>query len=425
MQEASCEVPATCSVCGAHEGEPLPHTYEEKVETIASCRYDGRIRYTCTACGHAYTETYSAPKYTAEELYPIVADSVCEIALLNKRGERIGIGTGFVYRANGLIVTNYHVIAPAFAASVTVDGKSYDVQYLAGYDKSKDLAVLKIEAEGLKALPICGLSVPTGSQVYALGSSLGLTATFSRGIVTQGEREIDGVRYLQHDAAISSGNSGGPLLNEYGEVIGINALYIEGGQNLNFSVFAGELQTMSLNGTTTLSDFYYTENDPVAALAEYARAYGSEVGNTLEAMIDMTIDSETMAVYGCSIVYDKEDESVVLAAVVTPISTEPTELKMLYLYLPERQPAYTWAYVNMLASGEDIKGIAGEVKAVEFTEQTEALKSSESEGLGTSAVERFEKEAAYALQYLLDKVGETMAESFGGSVDMLGFDNYA
>ena len=424
MLAATCTTPATCSVCGASDGEPLAHSYESKVETVATCRYDGRIRYTCTECRHSYEETYAAPKYAAEDLYRVVADSVCEITVKNKKGEQIGLGTGFVYRANGLIVTNYHVIEHAYSATVTIGEKTYAAQRLAGYDKDKDIAVLKIVAEGLKPLPVCGLSVPTGTQVYALGSSLGLTATFTRGIITQGEREVGGVRYLQHDAAISPGNSGGPLLNEYGEVIGINALYIEGGQNLNFSVFAGELQTMDLSGDTALTDFYYAENDPVEKLAEYARAYGSEVGTTLEAMIDMTIDAETMAVYGCSVVYDLEDDSVVLAVAVTPITTEATELKMFYLYLPERQPTYTWVYLNMLSSDDNIQGIVGEVKAREFTEETKALKSSESEGLGTLAVERFEEEAAYVLQYLLDTVGELMAESFGGSVDMLGFNNY-
>ena len=424
MTVATCTEAAKCKLCGASDGEKLAHSYEQKVETVASCRYDGRIRYTCTVCRDAYTETYAAPKYTAEELYTLVADSVCELTLYNKRGDQIGLGTGFVYRANGLIVTNYHVIARAYSVTVNVGGKTYVAQRLAGYDKDKDIAVLKVLADDLKPLPICALSVPTGSQVYALGSSLGLTATFSRGIITQSEREFDGVRYLQHDAAISPGNSGGPLLNEYGEVIGINASYIEGGQNLNFSVFAGELQTMNLNGDTTMIDIYYMENDPVAKLAEYARAYGSEIGETLEAMIDMTIDPATMSVYGCSVVYNEAVDEVVLAVAVTPITTEVTELKMFYLYVPERKSTYEWAYLNVLGDADYATGIVGEVTAREFTPSDTALESSDSTGLGTSAIDRFEEEAAYALHYLLDKVDDLMAENFGGSVDMLGFDYY-
>lgn len=425
MQAATCKAPATCSVCGASDGEPLAHSYESKVETIASCRYDGRIRYTCTECRHSYEETYAATKYSAEDLYRVVADSVCEITVKNKKGEQIGLGTGFVYRANGLIVTNYHVIAHAYSATVTLGDKTYVVQRLAGYDKEKDIAVLKIVADGLKPLSVCGLSVPTGTQVYALGSSLGLTATFTRGIITQGERDIDGVRYLQHDAAISPGNSGGPLLNEYGEVIGINARYIDGGQNLNFSVFAGELQTMKTDGNLSLIEFYQKENDPITQLIQYAQTYGTDVGvnGNKEALIDVSVDYDTMMAYGCSITHVAGQETLIPVVAISSADMAGT-VKMFYLYITRDSQTYAWLYIDATDPvNTDFVGVMGEVDARSFTPEVTALESDDSTASYYETI-RYEEEAATALHYLLENLDALMASEFGGSIDMLGFSRY-
>ena len=425
MTVATCTAPAKCALCGASDGEPLAHSYESKVETVASCRYNGRIRYTCTECRHSYTETYAAAKYTAEDLYKHVKDSVCEITVYNKKSEIIGLGTGFVYRANGLIATNYHVIEHGYSVTVKLGNRTYVVQKLVDYDKKKDLAVLKIVEDGLTTLPVCGLSVPTGSQVYAMGSSLGLTATFSRGIITQSEREIDGVRYLQHDAAISPGNSGGPLLNEYGEVIGINARYVEGGQNLNFSIFAGELQTMKLDKDITMAEFYQAENDPITQLIQYARTYGVDTGNNgnMEAFIDMTIDYGTMTAYGCSITHVAGQETLIPVVAISSADAVGT-VKMLYLYITRESQEYDWLYIDATdPTGSDFAYVAGTLRASSFTPETVSLMSSES-SVSYFTTTCYEEEAADALHYLLEQLDALMVAEFGGSIEMLGFSKY-
>ena len=137
-------------------------------------------------------------------------------------------GSGFVISQDGYIVTNYHVIEDASKITVTfVDGKSYDAT-LVGGDEENDIAVLKVDATGL-ATVVIGSSdnLVVGDQVYAIGNPLGeLTYSLTGGYVSALDRNVtmsDGRRmnYIQTDAAINSGNSGGALFDQYGQVVGI------------------------------------------------------------------------------------------------------------------------------------------------------------------------------------------------------------
>lgn len=142
-----------------------------------------------------------------------------------------GYGTGIIIREDGYIVTNNHVVAGSNSVKVTLyDGKEYPAKVL-GTDATTDLAVLKIEATGLKAAALGdsdGLQV--GETVVAIGNPLGsdLAGSVTSGIVSALGREIStngySQKYIQTDAAINPGNSGGALVNIKGEVIGINTL---------------------------------------------------------------------------------------------------------------------------------------------------------------------------------------------------------
>lgn len=142
-------------------------------------------------------------------------------------------GSGFVYSADGYIITNYHVIEDSNSITVSLyDGRSLDAK-IVGYDESNDVAVLKVEAEDLTPV-IVGDSdnLNVGDPVVAIGNPLGeLTFSLTSGAVSALAREItfsDGLvmSLIQTDCAINSGNSGGALFNLYGEVIGItNAKY--------------------------------------------------------------------------------------------------------------------------------------------------------------------------------------------------------
>jgi putative serine protease PepD len=142
-------------------------------------------------------------------------------------------GSGFVYDSSGHIVTNDHVVNTARSISVKFwNGKTYDAQ-LVGNDSSTDLAVIKVEAPDSQLHPLtlgASSKLVVGDPVVAIGSPFGLEETVTSGIVSALHRSIDSLNQgfriidsIQTDAAINHGNSGGPLLNASGQVIGVNA----------------------------------------------------------------------------------------------------------------------------------------------------------------------------------------------------------
>ncbi|GAB5450656.1 MAG: trypsin-like peptidase domain-containing protein [Halioglobus sp.] len=150
-----------------------------------------------------------------------------------------GSGTGFVWSEQGLIVTNYHVVAGAHRLTVTLANRSEHNADIIGVAPEKDLAVLRIAnpPDNLSTLPLGDSSELTvGRKVLAIGNPFGLDTTLTTGIVSAlgreiqapGNRKIRGV--IQTDAAINPGNSGGPLLNSLGQLIGVNtAIYSPSG----------------------------------------------------------------------------------------------------------------------------------------------------------------------------------------------------
>ena len=157
-----------------------------------------------------------------------------------------GNGSGFVVRPDGYIATNYHVVQGATEIKVYLpNGETYDAE-LIGRDTVTDLAILKIKAEGLEYLPIGDSdNLRVGDWVIAIGNALALKGgpTVTIGIVSALGRTIrseegDFYDLIQTDAAINEGNSGGPLLNLSGEVIGINQAILRQGRSLSFAVSA-------------------------------------------------------------------------------------------------------------------------------------------------------------------------------------------
>lgn len=136
-----------------------------------------------------------------------------------------GVGSGFIIESNGLILTNAHVVEGATTIYVTLTDKREFKAKLLGMDKRTDVAVVKIEARDLPRLPLGDSSkVRVGEWVLAIGSPFGLENTVTAGIVSAKSRDTgDYLPFIQTDVAVNPGNSGGPLLNTAGQVIGINS----------------------------------------------------------------------------------------------------------------------------------------------------------------------------------------------------------
>jgi serine protease Do len=161
----------------------------------------------------------------------------------NSRGQRSGLGSGFIVDPSGYVVTNQHVVDGAQTIEVTFsDGRTLTGKVV-GSDPETDLALIKVEASGLPTLPLGRSSeLKVGEPVMAIGNPFGLDHTVTVGIISGTGRVIGAGRYddfLQTDAAINPGNSGGPLINTRGQVIGINsAIVSQGGgfQGVGFAI---------------------------------------------------------------------------------------------------------------------------------------------------------------------------------------------
>jgi serine protease Do len=152
-----------------------------------------------------------------------------------------GVGSGFILSADGLIMTNAHVVEGADELIVTLPDKREFKAKVVGSDKRTDVAVVKIEASGLNAVRIGDVSrLRVGEWVMAIGSPFGLDNTVTAGIVSAKKRDTgDFLPFIQTDVAINPGNSGGPLINMRGEVVGINSqIYSRSGgfQGISFAI---------------------------------------------------------------------------------------------------------------------------------------------------------------------------------------------
>lgn len=364
-QTATCTEPGltqgkACSTCGLvleaqTEVSATGHDYQKEVISSATCAQDGTERFTCSLCGDSYDQSTSLEEYDASEIYEMTGLSVGEIITYDRNGNEYAIGTGFVYKADGQIITNYHVIEDACAAKITINGETYEVEYVLGYDKTIDLAVLKIDGT-FTPLPICYETHAVGKPVYAFGSSRGLTATFSQGIITYSQREVDGVMHVQHDAAISGGNSGGPLIDRFGHVIGINTWTIRDSQNLNFAIATTEINNLTLNQKLTLAELFEQESDIFTTLRDYIVANG-DYGDG-EYSLELGTDYGSDSSYTRMAYYSVEDEEVQFGLIYD-------EEYMVYFCMTEINGNYEWVYCDI-----DDNIMVGDMDATTFNSYT-------------------------------------------------------
>ncbi|MHB8063267.1 MAG: S1C family serine protease [Ruminiclostridium sp.] len=160
----------------------------------------------------------------------------------DEQTDNLIFGTGVIYRSNGYIITNAHVVKDMDSIVVVLsNSKAYKAR-LKAIDESLDLAVIKIDKGGLQPATFGNISsVAVGQEVIAIGTplSFNLRNSATKGIISGMNRSADGeYRFIQSDAAINGGNSGGPLVNMKGQVIGINSVKLVGFgvEGLNFSI---------------------------------------------------------------------------------------------------------------------------------------------------------------------------------------------
>ena len=204
------------------------------------------------------TAAPAASPPSIQELYRRASPAVVFITQVDAAGKTTSLASGFIVSPNGVVVTNHHVIDPdqgAVHLRVKVPrGDVYTDVRVIYAEERRDFAVIAIKASGLPALPVGDSDkVEVGDRVIAIGNPKGLELTLTEGIVESVRLDPqNGYRFIQHQAPISPGSSGGPLINMNGEVVGINAFGIRDAQNLNGAIPVNYVKPY-FNGSPTLT----------------------------------------------------------------------------------------------------------------------------------------------------------------------------
>ncbi|MBI6545208.1 MAG: trypsin-like peptidase domain-containing protein [Cyanobacteria bacterium NC_groundwater_1444_Ag_S-0.65um_54_12] len=169
--------------------------------------------------------------------------------------ETKGIGSAFAVAADGLLITNWHVVKKAKIITVAFQsGKQYPGRVV-GYDALADLALLRVHANDLPILPIDrNDDLQVGEWVVAIGNPLGLTTTVTAGIVSGIRRGLainESIPFIQTDTPINPGNSGGPLLDLQGQVVGVNTAIIRNVSGISFAIPAQTLRSVLIKLQTS------------------------------------------------------------------------------------------------------------------------------------------------------------------------------
>jgi regulator of sirC expression with transglutaminase-like and TPR domain len=187
-----------------------------------------------------------AQEKTVEQLAADAKESIAVIAYTGRDGKQQGLGTGFVISDDGLIATNYHVIGDARPITVQLaDGSKHEATSVHASDRKLDLAIVKIDAKRKsKALPLGdSAKIKQGQAIVALGHPRGLEYSVVAGVLS-GKRDMDGVSMLQLAIPIEQGNSGGPVLDMHGRVLGIVTMKSLVTNNLGFAVPVNALKQL-------------------------------------------------------------------------------------------------------------------------------------------------------------------------------------
>ncbi len=204
-------------------------------------------------------------KLDYEQLIALVKPAIVRINVIGQEGP--SVGSGFVVDKDGTVITNYHVITGAKKVEVEFanGAKAKGLGYRA-FNTKKDIAIIKIEmpASAQTIVPLAEALPGEGAEVMAFGAPLGLSFTSSKGIISALRKE-DEMRdqlgadvkgnWLQTDTPISPGNSGGPLVDRYGRVVGMNTMQLTSGQNLNFAVSAQDIDEELKKAPSEVKEF--------------------------------------------------------------------------------------------------------------------------------------------------------------------------
>jgi len=187
-----------------------------------------------------------------------IRDAVVTV-MLEKR-----MGTGFIVNGEGYVLTNKHVLDKATQATVKLaNGDELPAEVVRASD-TRDLLVLRVDRPHLpNVIFASSAKLKQGAEVAAIGAPFGLSDTLTKGIVSSASRDMDGQKFVQIDAALNQGNSGGPIINDQGQVVGVATLVARKAENMGFAIPSDDVMAFLDEANLT----YSTLDAPAAAEA--------------------------------------------------------------------------------------------------------------------------------------------------------------
>jgi len=232
-----------------------------------------------------------AQELKSEDVYKKTLPSVVTLTVERKDGTRV-FGTGFLAIKDGLAVTAWHVVRDATKVQARFsNGEVFESSGLVDKDEERDVAIIRLKVFGRPTLDVKGSDPEIGSKAFVIGAPEGLEFSITDGVLSQ-IQTIAGIRYFQYSCPTSQGNSGGPVLNASGSVIGLVSWGLNRGQNLNFAIPCSYVLGLDTSlATTEWSSVKSTEplktiepKEIPAKLTLENKSFDEEMFNALEAI---------------------------------------------------------------------------------------------------------------------------------------------
>lgn len=345
--------------------------------------------------------------------------------------KRTAMGSGVIISADGYIVTNNHVVEGADELTVTLnDNKEFSARII-GTDKTTDLALIKIEGSNLPAITIANSeNVKVGEWVLAVGNPLGLNNTVTAGIISAKARSLgaNGVEsFIQTDAAINSGNSGGALVNTRGELVGINAMLYS--QTGSYSGYGFAIPTTIMNkvvddlkkyGTVQRAIFGIQGTD-VKNYVDYQKDQGKDIDlGTMEGIYVNKVDPDGSAseagLKEGDVVIEADGQKVTRMAELQELMARkrPGD-KLTVTYLRDKKKhTETVTLKNEQGNTKVVKHADLDVLGANFREITDAQKQQYNVGYGLEVIKVNSgklKEAGINKGFIIQKVNDQSVKS--------------
>ena len=339
------------AVCGrpARPAGDLPGAPEGHYSALNSHAPFTSIPRTAGGETRLAVQTDHGEALTASEVFERVNPAVVTVLADQELGT--AVGTGVIFSEEGYFLTNAHVIEDGLSCTVLMaDGRRYDA-LLVGYDQAEDVAVLKIV--GAEDLPVAEIgdsdSLSPGDPAYAIGNPLGieLRNTLTDGIISAVDRdvEVDGrtMTLIQTNAALNEGNSGGPLINQYGQVVGLNTI--------KMSARSGEVVVEGLGFAIPSRTVEYLTNQ----ILQYGKTMPTALGITVTPRPDAAKDEGGILVYSVTPGSCSDEAGVCTGDIILAADGAP-------LYETDDLLAARWAHIpgdtmvlTILRGGEELE----------------------------------------------------------------------